>query len=151
MNSEERQAAIDALTDILRSRGKDENSPIGTGHTTNSGKLKIDPNLIYPALKFPGEDHEDLNINDPKGLLSKLKQNKPKNNTESNIPSSNEHESDNNESDNKGDDSGDDRETTGNSTSSGKRSEEQSAASDKKTTKSSSADNANANDDYAEA
>lgn len=132
MNSEERQAAIDALKDILQSRKEDDVPPRGAGPATDGGKLKIDPNLIYPAPKFPGKDSEDLNINDPKDLLSKLKQNKPKNNTKNQGGDTGSGMTgDKHGSDNKNDNSDDGKEKA------------------KNTTKNNSTNNAN--DDYADA
>lgn len=152
MNSEERQAAIDALKDILRSRKEEETLPTGASLAIDDGKLKIDPNLIYPAPKFPGKASENLNINDPKGLLSKLKQNKPNNNKNQGRDAESDMAGNEQESDNKGSDSSDGKEKAENSTSSGNQSGEQSdknGDSDEKTSKSSSANNAN--DDYADA
>lgn len=81
MNSEERQAAIDALKAILQSRKDYGDLPISKGPIITDGEIKIDPNLIYPAPKFPGKkDDRNVIIDDPNNLLSKLKQNKPNNN-----------------------------------------------------------------------
>lgn len=74
INSEKKQAALDAIQDILNARNAGGNfsmpSPGG------EFDIDVDPALNTPSGKNPNPDDSNLEINDPDGVLQQVKQNK---------------------------------------------------------------------------
>ena len=95
MTPEKAQAIKDAIKAILQSRqsvspGKGGGAGGGNGGGSGGGgagglggsntELSIDPNLLQPSKKNKPQKNNDLEVEDPDDVLSKVKQNEPNEN-----------------------------------------------------------------------
>lgn len=77
-NSDKKQAALDAIQDILKARlASKAGHSSGNGGQSGSFDLDIDPELDMPQANMAnGDDGENVDINDPDGVLDQMKRNK---------------------------------------------------------------------------
>lgn len=76
MASDKRQAAMDAIEEILKSRMPAPTVPPGGGMGGQSDDIEIDPDLLQPSQKNAPDEGGQARVNDPDNVLDKVKQNK---------------------------------------------------------------------------
>ena len=144
-NSDKRQAALDAVQDILKARLAGQMGGMGGQGQGGEFDIDIDPDLDIPEANLPGSNGGNMEINDPDGVLDKKKQQKKQQQKQSDGGGQGGGSSDNeNKEDDFGDNKGDNKDQDGQS---GKQSAKGSNKSGKQSGGGSSGESSNGNDE----